>query len=314
MNNQNLSEYQSILLKVFKHFAEFCSRNGIQYYAAYGTMIGAIRHQGFIPWDDDMDVFMKRKDYDRFITLRKTVDKPYKIATYLDGDCPYPYAKFYTTEGTIWEFAHFPFVYGPWLDIFPLDECNGSKDNAALEAYHYATWKYRKAIAYASWKEIGCDLFCGKILQAAIKTVKKTRYAPFRNRYIRQIKKAEDLFRAGQGNSLVDYSGAIVNEVFSKSWFDSTLQVPFEDTVISIPNGYHQYLSYLYGDYMQLPPEGERKVHIPYFIDLKHSLTIEEIQNRYKSQLIDKQSLPLRTILDELRHRAKGWKSSRIKE
>lgn len=310
--NHNLSEIQQIILQVFKHFATFCSENDIQYYAAYGTMIGAIRHNGFIPWDDDIDVFMKRKDYDRFVAHRNSVEKPYKIATYLDGESPYPFAKFYTTEGTIWEYAHFPFITGPWIDIFPLDECEGNKDNAALEAFHYATWKYRKAVAYASWKEIGLELFRGNITEVSIKMIKKIRYAPFRKRYINQIKKAEKSIKSVHGSSLGDYSTALVNEVFPKSWFEKSLQIPFEDTTISVPIGYHSFLLYLYGDYMQLPSEEKRKTHCPYFIDLGQSLTREEILKEYKSQLVDKQSLPLRTIIDEIRHRAKGWKSSRI--
>ena len=230
-----LDEIQKMLLQVFKHFTTFCKENKIQYYAAYGTIIGAVRHNGFIPWDDDIDVFMKRKDYDYFVSLRNQVKKPYKIATYLDGESPYPFAKFYTTEGTIWEYAHFPFITGPWIDVFPLDECGDTKDNATLEAFHYATWKYRKAVAYASWKEIGSDLFRGNIMGASIKMIKKVRYAPFRKRYINQIKRAENSLRAVRGNGLGDYSTAVTNEVYPKSWFEKTLQIPFEDTSRWLP-------------------------------------------------------------------------------
>ncbi|MDO4186084.1 MAG: LicD family protein [Bacteroidales bacterium] len=101
-----LSEHQQLLLKVYKRFAEFCKNNNLTFFAAYGTMIGAIRHHGFIPWDDDIDVFMLRKDYDRFVELRNTLprEEEYKISVYTDGKSPYPFAKFYTTEGTIWEY------------------------------------------------------------------------------------------------------------------------------------------------------------------------------------------------------------------
>lgn len=310
--NQNLSEIQQILLQVFKHFTTFCKDNKIQYYAAYGTLIGAIRHKGIIPWDDDVDVFMKRADYDRFINLRHTLNGNYRIATFHDGKSPYPFAKFYTTEGTIWEYPHFPFIIGPWIDVFPLDECEGTKDNEVLEAFHYATWKYRKAVAYASWKEIGLDLLKGNIMGASVKIVKKVRYAPFKKRYINQIKRAENSLRSIHGNGLGDYSTAVTNEVFPKSWFEKALQIPFEDTTISVPIGYHSFLSFLYGEYMQLPSEEKRKNHCLFFVDLGRSLSREDILKEYHSQLVDKKSIPLRTIIEEIRHRAKGWKITRV--
>ena len=310
--NQNLSEIQQKLLGVYKEFTNFCSANHLQYYAAFGTLIGAIRHKGFIPWDDDIDVLMKRADYDRFISLRNTLHGNYKIATYLDGKSPYPFAKFYTTIGSIWEYTHFPFVIGPWIDVFPLDECDGDqKDKEAFESFHYATWKYRKAIAHATWKEIGTNLCQGSVMNAAIKTVKKLRSAPFKNRYIRQIQYAENMIRNVHGNCLGDYTFALTNEVFPKSWFENVITVPFEDTSIYVPNGYHSILSHLYGDYMKLPPEEKRKSHQLLFMDLKRTLTKEEIINENKHLLNEEQNLPLRTIIDELRHRAKGWKSSR---
>ena len=95
----NLSEFQVALLKVFKQFAKYCEEYDLTYYAAYGTLLGAIRHQGFIPWDDDIDVYMKREDYDKMIANRKLLEAtPYRITYVLDGESPYPFAKFYTTE------------------------------------------------------------------------------------------------------------------------------------------------------------------------------------------------------------------------
>jgi lipopolysaccharide cholinephosphotransferase len=313
-----LSEHQQLLLKVYKEFAQFCSHNNLAFFAAYGTMIGAIRHHGLIPWDDDIDVFMLRKDYDRFVELRNTLpeDGKYKISVYLDGKSPYPFAKFYTTDGTIWEYKQFPFIIGPWIDIFPIDEgdMEDEKANKALERFHYTMWKYRKAVAYASWSEIAQDFLHLNVMDGAMSLVKKIRYAPFKQKYIKEIESRLDVIRAIKGNTLRCYSTALTNEVFEKAWFEKAVNVPFEDTAIPVPNGYHEFLTALYGDYMKLPPVEKRVNHPGYFIDLKHTLTREQILKEHKELLVEKSPMSFRVLWDEIIHRAKGWQRPRPKK
>lgn len=310
--NNNLSEHQLLLLRVFKAFDAFCSEHCIQYFAWCGTLIGAIRHGGFIPWDDDIDVAMKREDYDRFIHLRNQVENGYRIASYQDGESPYPFAKFFSTDGTIWEYPQFSFITGPWIDIFPLDKCkNNSKDIKALELFHSAMWKYRKAIAYSPWSEIGRDLFRGKFKEFSIKLVKKLRYSPFKRRYIEQARIAENILRSLTGNEYGDYSVPIVNEVFPSNWLCKAMRVPFEDSTILVPEDYDEVLSYMYGDYMILPPEEKRKGHGFYYMNLKRRLSRAEILSQCRSDLAEEPRLSIPTIIDEIRHRSKGWKSVR---
>ena len=310
--NNNLSEHQLILLRVFKAFDAFCLANNIQYFAWSGTLIGAIRHNGFIPWDDDIDVAMKREDYDHFINLRNQVERGYRITSYQDGESPYPFAKFFTTEGTIWEYPQFSFIIGPWIDVFPLDRCqNGAKDIKALEQFHHAMWKYRKAIAYSPWSDIGHNLFRGRLKAFSIQLVKKIRYSPFKQRYLKQARTAENNLRSLTGNGYGDYSTPIVNEVFPFEWLHKTVRVPFEDTTILVPEDYDKVLSYVYGDYLKLPPEEKRKGHLFYYINLKQSLSREDILSRYWSELAEEKQLSISTIIDEIRHRSKGWKSVR---
>ena len=312
----NLSEHQRLLLMVYKEFFSFCTKNDIQFFAAYGTMIGAIRHHGFIPWDDDIDVFMFRKDYDRFVELRNSIQNDsYKIAVYLDGKSPYPFAKFYTTKGTIWEYRQFPFVIGPWVDVFPIDEgdIDDVNANTALERLHYTMWKYRKAISYASWKEILTDFLHLELLNGTMKLVKKVRYAPLKHYYTKQIEERLNVIRKIKGKTLRCYSTALTNEVFEKRWFVQHINVPFENTSIPVPNGYHEFLTALYGDYMKLPPSWQRVNHPVYFIDLKHTLTIEDILRDHRKELKEKPSLSFKVIMKELSHRSKGWQRPRPK-
>lgn len=311
------STHQQFLLQTYKRFDDFCQEHQLVFYAAYGTMIGAIRHHGFIPWDDDLDVFMLRKDYDRFVELRSELKDPsYKISIFLDGESPYPFAKFYTTKGTIWEYSQFPFIIGPWIDVFPVDEGDMDDENAnkVLERFHYIMWKYRKSLAYASWGEIARDFLHINFMDGAIKTVKKVRYAPFKNHYINQMESVINDIRVIKGNTYRCYSTALTNEVFEKEWFKEAVRVPFEDTTIPVPTGYHEFLTALYGDYMQLPPVAKRVNHPAYFFDLEHTLTREEILKEHKDLLVEKPMMSLEVLWDEIIHRAKGWPRPRPKK
>ena len=306
---KDVSRFQVVLLEVYKEFVSFCKKHDITFYAAYGTMLGAIRHHGFIPWDDDIDVFMKRVEYDKFVALRNSLDgSSYKISVYLDGDSPYPFAKFHTTKGTIWEYPQFPYIIGPWIDVFPIDEGEDSdSSNQLLENLRYAMWKYRKSIAHSSFTSIIFDLTHFNILNAFVKLFKKARYTPFKQKYIKEIGQCVDRIRNYKGKTLRCYSIGFTNEIFEKQWFEEAICVPFEDTTIFVPIGYHEILSKLFGNYMQLPPEAKRKCHQEFYFDLDHTKNIEEILKENKDLLKQEKALSLKIILYELSHRKKGY-------
>ena len=123
-------KYKALLLQTYYFFAEFCKKNDIHFYAAGGTMIGALRHQGFIPWDDDIDVYMKRSDYDKFISLKNKLNgTDYEIIDPRNKGYYCAMVKFSHRHSTIWEFQGIPFVYGAYIDVFVLDYEDGAYDN-----------------------------------------------------------------------------------------------------------------------------------------------------------------------------------------
>ncbi len=308
--NEHLSNMQCALLDTFKAYVEYCEKNHLTYYAGYGTLIGAVRHKGFIPWDDDIDVYMKRADYDRFMALRGTLDgERYGICDILDGDSPYPFAKFYSKTGTIWEYRHFPFVIGPWIDVYPLDE--GTRGDAvSADAYkrlYYAMWKYRKALANVPFKEIMRDISHLNFIDAAIDTVKKLRYTPFQKQYLKEVARCIDVIKGIKGDSLQGYLGGVDNEFFEKRWFDKVDKVPFEDTEIMIPHAYHEILTFWYGDYMTPPPVEDRKpTHGGFYSDLTRTRSLKELMKDPNVLKRKTNHLSLKVIIDEIRHR-KGF-------
>ena len=131
--------YKQYLLQTYKFFAKFCADNEIHFCAAGGTMIGAVRHHGFIPWDDDIDVYMKRRDYDLFISSRSKLDgTEYEIIDPATNGYYCAHAKFSHRNTTIWEFSSIPFVFGAYIDVFVLDYADGPYEELVGERMNYA--------------------------------------------------------------------------------------------------------------------------------------------------------------------------------
>ena len=120
-----MNDLQKALLEIFKAFVAVCEKHHLRYYLIGGTCLGAVRHKGFIPWDDDIDVGLPREDYEKFIQLQDEFkDTPYFIQTWKsDPKYIYGYAKLRNSNTTYIEnfYKHFQFNQGLWIDIFPID-------------------------------------------------------------------------------------------------------------------------------------------------------------------------------------------------
>ena len=307
-----MTEFQEKLLQTFKAFSKFCEENNLTYYAAYGTCLGAVRHHGFIPWDDDIDVFMKRDDYERLLQVRERLSNTiYHISDIRDGEHPYPLGKFYSTEGSVWELRQFQFIIGPWIDIFPLDEWNESEEASdCYDLYHYSLWKYRKALSSQSWTEIWYDFIHMNGMNAPIKLVKKCIYSPFRKIYFHKTQKSVAKMCSIKGPFLKDWC-FLKKWKIEKKWFENTIELPFEDTIIICPAGYDEFLTYIYGDYMTPPPlEKRNQRHILFYCDLNNKKTAKEILKEMQQSgdltKTEAKPLSLRVLINELLHR-KGF-------
>ena len=254
--------YKDLLLQTYKAFAGFCADNDIHYYAAGGTMLGAVRHHGFIPWDDDVDVYMKRPDYDRFISLRdRLTGTDYEIIDPSNAGYYCAMAKFSHRDSTIWEFQAIPFMLGAYIDVFVLDYEDGPRDEVVQQKSNYS----RKVNLFYlcsnrhSLKEFGQQLIRGYFT--------KSLWYIFQRLFLRNIhpilgKRILRHSNHSHGEWLVAYTGTSgEKDIFRAEWFDDTVSYPFEDTLVDVPIGYDAFLKAMFGDYMVYPPIEQRSSH-----------------------------------------------------
>ena len=131
MKKLQLSEVKQIELDILKNFASFCNEHNLNYVLAYGTLLGCIRHNGFIPWDDDIDVFMLRDDYEKLLSMKNLFEDKFSKLKFKNlGDKDYPFGFLKITDDTTRveeKEIESKYQYGIWIDIFPLDKVSADK-------------------------------------------------------------------------------------------------------------------------------------------------------------------------------------------
>ena len=280
------SSLKDKLYETFYAFDSLLKRYNIQYFAAGGTALGAIRHKGIIPWDDDIDVFIPRLDYERFLSLAPALSQEgYGITSIHDVDGVATHAKFYALDTTFWEFEEIPFVYGVFIDVLPLDYVDVSCE-VFLKRY-----RKLKTLVRLNW--LACSSFSfPRILQHVrnhdYRLIKMNLYSLAVPRFLktgirkRILSLEQSISCAIPSKNMACYYGAYWDKDFYQSeWFVSAFEVPFGDGMIKVPVGYENYLSRLYGDYMTPPPVSKQLyVHSHYYINLHEHLGMEEIKKR----------------------------------
>lgn len=244
----DIRDIQNVMLDILMAIDKVCEENGIGYVLMGGTLLGAIRHQGFIPWDDDADIMMTRDDYDRFMKVAEECLPEGYVFQCMENTEKYPYnfgkvfasETLYTESGT----AHLPICHGVYVDVFPMDYVS-EKDylHQAKMVSHYTDVRYYKLGMIHEW-----------------------RYAPFAlaplsflnhmaDRHMRYYKKDKDklcqLCHFGPHKPVTD-----------RSFLTDTIRVPFWGKMLPVPREYDRYLTMRYGDYMTPPPkEKQRPTH-----------------------------------------------------
>ncbi len=253
----SVEECRKIHLKMLGSLADFCEDNNLQYYLSGGTLLGAVRHQGFIPWDDDMDLMMPREDY---IQLIQHFSSDRYILSCCEKDPEY-----YSPNARVWDattILHWDTIeekeIGAFIDIFPIDGFPTSRLLTDLHLIRLRVLVAKKNVAKKIVFPKGERYHYSKIVLKHLLRKTGNYYANHINRLAQKYK-----FSSCDYVGVKTTSPHLFREKNSKDIIRETVMLPFENLILPAPCGYDVYLSHLYGnDYMCLPsPEKQRSDH-----------------------------------------------------
>lgn len=254
-----LENIQQILLGFLLEVDRICKKHNIKYFLGGGSLLGAVRHKGFIPWDDDADVMMLRKDYDKFLSVLPDELPGYLFAQTQENEknSHFPFTKLrinHTILST--EFSsRFNIHNGIFLDVLAQDY---TSNNSFFRKIHMHAVASSRWLVLNKWRKTPVDAnskissFCANVLKAI-----------FPLRFLQWVQnKLMSLYKNKKNAKfLFDSMGRNVSKgAFPAEWLDEAIWVDFENTKLPIPKEYDKYLTYLYGDYMKMIPVSERHV------------------------------------------------------
>lgn len=261
----SIKEKQLASLETLKHMKSYCEENGIRYYLAYGTLLGAVRHKGFIPWDDDVDLMIPRPDYERLISDYHDDKNQFKLVScFNDKSYHLPYAKIENCRTARLKDGVAD-SNGIGIDLFPID---GIPDNLtnARKKFEKQNNKFIKVTnRFYSYSLMPTSSVINVIKRLLGKAAMKS---GINNLVVRGI--ARQMFEESYSscNLLACVTGIHSGRFipFKKEWFE-TVKLDFEGDTFDCPRGYHEILKAIYNDYMAIPKADERQsTHTEEFI------------------------------------------------
>lgn len=261
MAQYDVNEVHNRILNILLQVHDACLKHQLRYYIWAGTMIGAVRHKGFIPWDDDLDIAMPRPDYDRLVShCREWLPEQFEmVCAENDKVYPLPFAKIQDAHTTLIERMHLRYLGGIYIDVFPID---GVPSGAWSRRCHFARYEYYKRVLYlmvrdpykhghgpSSW----VPLLCRKLYR--LDSVQEA---------IRRLLHKVDYDRA---EWVADYDDGMKG-IMLKSVLGTPTPYEFEGHQVLGVEQYDTYLSQKYGDYMTIPPHDKQRQHNFHYLNL----------------------------------------------
>lgn len=266
MNDEELKELQKYSLDILKVVDKFCRENNIKYFLGEGTLLGAVRHNGFIPWDDDIDILMLREDFEKFVNSFKSDD--YGVEYFNTMKYWTVFAKVRLLKNTKFYSPRLEKLQkytGPRIDIMPLDyfpNNNTLSEKITIKKLDALKILLRNKVVPIGKKKY----FLGYLIWLL------TRFIPY-NFLVKSINKTMTKFNNGNHKYVINY-GSEYNkdrEIFDVKYFDNVEEINFDNNLFYISKNYDEMLTQIYGDYMTLPPIEKRVV--------KHYLKVRKSEN-----------------------------------
>ena len=252
----HMKKVWAIYLDLYQEFCKVCNDLGLTHWVTYGTLLGAARHKGFIPWDDDFDVMMPRADYDKLLSYEKLFADPYVLQTTLNQkDYYFSFARLRNSRTTAVSSGSNP-IYnnGIYLDIMPLD---GIPVNGITHVIRTAKIRASNLLAHAYMG------YNEKVSARLVKNVLSIPMVPYD--YKKAYKRNQSIARRVSWNETSEVgfiaytSYSFKSNIFQKDWFNSTIMLEFENTKVAVPSGYEDVLTTMFGDYLRMPNKQERE-------------------------------------------------------
>lgn len=273
-------------LEILRYFIGFCNRHGLRYYCAFGTAIGAVRHKGFIPWDDDIDVQMPRPDYEKLMSLKAEIEASGFELREPRSERAYSatYAKICDSRTSLMELEEMPVMLGNFIDVFPLDGKSDIPEEYqrdylcsqrlrsrihGLGIHHDSRWIVRKMTTF----KIGTVYYYLK------NSILRNRQ---RQAALRKFERLALLHPYESSKELTCYGMWSQYDRLNmpKEWYGKGITFSFEGLDVLLPEQYDKVLRRTYGDYMLLPPSDQREsTHKCFYINLDRRVSIEEARN-----------------------------------
>lgn len=260
--NYDIKTLQARLVPMLECIDKVCREHHLRYYLWAGTMLGAVRHKGFIPWDDDMDICMPRPDYDLLLAhCHEWMQAPFEVVgPHNRSDYPYPFAKVEDSSTTVLERPDFNFPEGIYVDIFPIDGIPSDKAVATKHLKKYKFWRHllffrgRDPFKHGKGPRSWWPLLIHKMYSL--------------QQLQDKVQRLMTQYKFDDCEQVIDYD-SVFRGIVAKKILGEPKEYEFEGKKFLGVSDAHQYLTEMYGDYMTPPPKEKQIQHNFYYINLE---------------------------------------------